>query len=352
MLTTRRNSPSRTKRKRRYQKPLFSTFLGLILWTAYQLFLGLTHPELPKPGEPALFYSNQTCQDLKQTFLAAIGEANESILLIIYSLREPQVISLLRTKAEQGKNVVVICDAEASSSVNHALGPKVSTYYREGKGLMHQKILVVDEKQVWIGSANMTGESLHRHANLVMGVVNPDLATIVAAQANSMINATPPPRYATLDLNGQEGEIWFLPNEERGAERLQRMIESAKKTVRVAMFTWTHPALTQAVIKAHKRGIHVEAVIDRQSSMGASHTVFQQLRRAGISVTVNNTNSLLHHKMLIVDDTSIANGSANWTRAAFTHNDDCFLILKNLTASQKQFLEKLWRIIQLESTSD
>ena len=39
-------------------------------------------------------------------------------------------------------------------------------------------------------------------------------------------------------------------------------------------------------------------------------------------------------------------GSANWTKAAFKQNDDCFLIIHDLADEQRQSMQKLWRTIQ------
>ena len=42
-------------------------------------------------------------------------------------------------------------------------------------------------------------------------------------------------------------------------------------------------------------------------------------------------------------------GSANWTKAAFTRNEDFLLILSSLNHAQKKFILDLYRILELES---
>ena len=44
---------------------------------------------------------------------------------------------------------------------------------------MHQKVIVIDKKQIWLGSANLTNESLNLHNNLVSGLYHPDIAETI-----------------------------------------------------------------------------------------------------------------------------------------------------------------------------
>ncbi len=115
------------------------------------------------------------------------------------------------------------------------------------------------------------------------------------------------------------------------------------------MFTFTRQDFAQAIIQAAKRGVKTEVVIDHQSAKGASAKVVALLQKAGVSVSLSQGSALLHHKFLYIDGKVLENGSANWTKAAFTQNDDCFLILHELNDSQKQQMEKLWKVIKAES---
>lgn len=123
---------------------------------------------LPEAGEDLYLYSNQTRNDLTRTYLASMEKAKKSILLLIYNISDPSIINTLRTKSEEGVNVIVITDANASRKVKRFLGKKVKVYARNDKGLMHLKILVIDEELVVMGSANLSRHSLRIHSNLVM----------------------------------------------------------------------------------------------------------------------------------------------------------------------------------------
>jgi phosphatidylserine/phosphatidylglycerophosphate/cardiolipin synthase-like enzyme len=57
---------------------------------------------------------------------------------------------------------------------------------------------------------------------------------------------------------------------------------------------------------------------------------------------------LLHHKWMLADDLLVL-GSANWTKAGFSANQDFFVVFRSLTPQQKQYFKKLCHVIDQES---
>jgi len=336
--------------KRYLLSTLFALLLGGALWIQNNLPSQLPPPE---PGEPAELYANQSQGDLTSTFCSAINKAENSVLLIIYSLTDPQIIDALKQKGEEGLPVHVVCDAKASPYVDSKLGSKVSVIRRFGPGLMHQKILVIDHKQTWIGSANMTTESLRMHGNLVAAVDSKAFADEIHKKASTLKveGREDPFPHTGYTIGGQHVELWFLPDNPDAVSRLKNLIQSAQKTIRIAMFTWTRNDLAQNVIAAAKRGVKTEVVIDHYSGKGASAKVVALLKKNGIKVALSPGGTLLHHKFLYIDEHTLVNGSANWTKAAFTQNDDCFIVLNDLTQQQKERMNALWDVI-LSSSVD
>jgi cardiolipin synthase len=307
---------------------------------------------LPQADKPIELYANQVRDDLSKTLITSINEAKESIHLIIYSLTDNGIISSLRKKSEEGVKVTVVLDAKATPYAAKKLGPKVTTRKRFSKGLMHQKILVIDGEQVWIGSANMTSESLRLHGNLLMAFYSPEIAKMACEGSEKMFdkkkNVFNKPQ--TFSICGQDIEFWLLPNNFEAVPRLKQLINTAQKTIRIAMFTWTRYDLAKAIIEAKQRGVNTEVVIDHYSGNGVSAKVVQMLRDGGVSTRLSKGGALLHHKFLYIDSKTLVNGSANWTKAAFTKNDDCFMILHGLNDEQKSHMNSLWDVIVAESS--
>ena len=330
---------------------LLSAILALILLSAFAFHDFINTVYLPPSSEEVELYANQTGSDLTLLFTKAIGDARHSVLLSVYSLTDPSVIQALRDKSLESVEVKVLCDANASPNINHILGKNVKVIRRYGPGLMHQKILVIDKQKIWIGSANMTTESLHLHGNLVTAIDNESLANEIHDKVTSLKSEGKGPSFPHYNflIGEQDLELWFLPDSTDAVNRIKKLINSAKKTLKIAMFTWTRNDLALAVSKAAERGIKTEVVIDHRSAKGASAKIVKLLAEKGVEISISRGGPLLHHKFLIVDNKTLVNGSANWTKAAFTANDDTFLIINNLTNTQQQQMNALWHVIQADS---
>jgi len=297
-------------------------------------------PHMPEKGYPPSLYSNQTRNDLKLTMNRAISMAKKSIFLEMFSLSDDNIINALKKKADAGVNITIVLDKNYARKAMRLLSDHASITVGNCKGLMHKKILIIDNTMVWIGSSNMTTESLRMHDNLLIGVHSPELAKTITANTPSHEHI----------VGGQHIEYWSLPTDGSAAvKHLIELIDAAHGRIRIAMFTWTNQDLANAVIAAKRRGIDIAVAIDYTSGHGASSNVITMLKNADIPTTLNQGLGLLHHKFAYIDDTILVNGSANWTKAAFNKNADCFLVLHNLTPNQQKFMNNLWSVIDAET---
>lgn len=340
-----------TRSNRAVLSSFWTAFCGLLLTALLWIGSATLQSRTPLSGNPAELYSTETRDDLQLTFTNAIEEAKDSVLLFIYSFEDRRVIQTLRNKAEEGVDVKVICDANASKGIHKKLGQKVKIFPRDGKGLMHQKILVIDNQKVWIGSANLTPSSLKMHGNLVTGFNSPELAAMIRKKADYMttVGLVKSMPVSEFSIGDQKVEMWFFPDNPHGVEKIRKLIQTAQKSIRVAMFTWTRFDFAKDISDAKQRGVSVEVAIDRNSSNSASSGIVKDLFESGIPVRTSTGNGLLHHKLMIVDGKTLVNGSANWTLSAFTKNDDCFVVIHDLNQKQQNLLNKMWNTILNES---
>jgi len=326
----------------------------LILFTLFLATLGgvtttlktLSEAQLPTKEHPVAFYSSQTGQDLRDHYLAAIDRAKKSIMLIIFTMRDTKVIQALNDQARRGLDVTVIYDAKGADNLDRQLAKEVNKVKRNPKGITHQKILIVDREMVLIGTSNMTTSSLRYYDNLVNGFWSPQMAEWISGKLETLeaFNEGPGGSHQFSE-NQQNVQVWFLPTGQKASERIIQLIRSAQKSLRIAMFTWTRLDFAEEVIQAHKRGVDVKVVIDRQSGYGASIRVIEALQEAGVPLYFNRGHGLMHAKTMTIDNKILVNGSANWTKSAFTRNDDCFYVLWMLTSEQQRFMNNFWNLI-------
>ncbi|CCB86754.1 putative uncharacterized protein [Parachlamydia acanthamoebae UV-7] len=325
-------------------------------FTAYGLFKieqKLLSVDLPEPGQNVKIYANQVRDDLQLTFCTAISQAKKSIVLIIYSLQDQKILHALQKKANEGVRVKIFCDVGVRNSIMYQLGPHVEMVKIESKKLMHQKILLIDEEQIWIGSSNMTTDSLRMYGNLVVGMVHPEFAGLILRKVdefspNAHRKAIPKQTFA---VGKQRVEFWFLPDNPEADKHLIQLINQAQKDIRIAMYTWTHRELALAVIHAFKRGVHVEVVIDAKAGKGAGAAIVKLLKQEKIPASLSLPGPMLHHKFAYIDHKILVNGSTNWTKGAFADNDDCFMVIYDLSVEQQAKMDALWDVIVLESES-
>lgn len=306
------------------------------------LFLDIdfTYPSpLAVQGESPRFYAIAAQDALEDTIITSIKGAKHSIVLIIYSLKDWKVIKALNQKAKDGIDVTVIYDKKASFGVEKYLSPTIHSFARVSKGLMHLKLLVIDEESTWIGSANFTHDGLKKDANLMVNLHAPEFAQVILKKADQLSDVAYEKPIATQSfvINDQVLEMHFLPDDKEAIHRIKELIRSAKKTIKVAMYTFTREDLADTLIQAQKRGVDVKVVLDPNAAKGAGKKIVKK-----IPTYIYGAEGLMHHKFLVIDDEILVHGSANWTQAAFKQNDDCFMIINKLNDSQKKVMDDIW----------
>jgi phosphatidylserine/phosphatidylglycerophosphate/cardiolipin synthase-like enzyme len=116
---------------------------------------------------------------------------------------------------------------------------------------------------------------------------------------------------------------------------LVSLINSAKTSVDMAIYSFTDTNIANAIIKDKKRGITVRVMSDKEESTNSyQKAVLTSLKKAGIPVKINKHSGLMHLKVTIVDKATATTGSFNYTKAAETENDEVFVVLKDATVAK------------------
>lgn len=303
--------------------------------------------------ESPTFYSTDVQNGLEKEIVNSIYKAKKSVEISVYNLSSHNILDALRRQAAAGIDVTVIVDKQASSGVQKKLGSQVKLALINKKGLMHHKLILIDDKDVWIGSANLSRESLRSHSNIMQKFTSEPLAEYVKQKFASLTSTglAKPLLHKTFSINNQTLEFWFMPDNQDASLRIKELIRQSKKTIKVAMYTFTRRDFADTLIRAANRGVKVEVIIDSAMCEGACSHIVTQLKNSPVTIRMSEGKSLLHTKMMIVDDSILEQGSANWTKAAFTQNEDYFIILYDLTSSQKTELEEIWKALINRSKS-
>lgn len=212
--------------------------------------------------------------------------------------------------------------------------------------LMHHKFLVVDHQVVWNGSTNLTSSSLYRHNNNSMWVRSPEIVANFQAEFEALFAgnfSAPRPMPHPLVKSGSTTIQTFFSPMGGGQSAVLEELRRAKKRIHFAVFSFTDPSIGQILIEKHQQGVAVIGVFD-QCLIKSQYSLFGPLKQAGIPVRWDGNEALLHHKLMIVDDTVI-NGSYNYSNNAERSNNENLYIIKQAPALTAAFSAEFDRVL-------
>jgi phosphatidylserine/phosphatidylglycerophosphate/cardiolipin synthase-like enzyme len=110
-------------------------------------------------------------------------------------------------------------------------------------------------------------------------------------------------------------QVWFTDPEgiRSSPEPLDALLEavnSAQKSLDIAIYNFSEPSLANALIRAKNRGVQVRLVME---SDNLPKPVPQRLLSANIPIKGDGLDSLMHDKFMVVDGKTLLVGSANFT---------------------------------------
>jgi phosphatidylserine/phosphatidylglycerophosphate/cardiolipin synthase-like enzyme len=135
-------------------------------------------------------------------------------------------------------------------------------------------------------------------------------------------------------------EYVFSKSKKSPQKKLIEVINNAKKTLDIAIYTITETEILFQLISATNRGVKVRLITDREQSNGKySRKALDKLTSAGIPIKLNEFDGLMHLKIMIADVDTVATGSYNYTYSAEKKNEEVVLIIKNNNIAT-EWLEK------------
>lgn len=284
----------------------------------------------------------------------AIDSAKKEIFISIYHFKEDSLVDLLNRKIDSGVKVTIVCEPYNVNYLKKKVRSSATIIPKKSRGIMHRKILIIDQKTCYLGSANFNFESLIYHDNLMIGIYAPKLCNYIIQQIvnNTSSKKTFCPPKNTYFLPIAKAKFWLLPSTENAPKELIRLIKKSNHSIFVCMYTLTHEKLTEALIEAASKGISVTVILDQNQSKHVNLKMKQKLENSSVHLYLGSNQQLCHHKLMIVDQKTLVVGSSNWTKSAFEKNEDCFIVFfpikepmsSFLSQIQKQMIGKSWKI--------
>jgi phosphatidylserine/phosphatidylglycerophosphate/cardiolipin synthase-like enzyme len=136
--------------------------------------------------------------------------------------------------------------------------------------------------------------------------------------------------------------IFFSPGDEC-VRALIRVIDAARTSIDVCVFTITDDRLAAALAAAHERGVAIRIMTDDDKSLDRGSDV-ERLAELGVKVVMDDSEHHMHHKFAVFDRLVVATGSYNWTRSAAAHNRENLVVTNeaNMVALYARGFDRLW----------
>ncbi|MCS7011003.1 MAG: phospholipase D-like domain-containing protein [Anaerolineales bacterium] len=302
-------------------------------------------------SDPFSPYSQQYQGGPDEALAKAIDSARLSVDVAVYSLNLWSIRDALIQAHRRGVVVRVVIESDNMDvpEVRSLIEAGIPVLGDRREGLMHNKFVILDRREVWTGSMNLTVSSAYHSYNNLIQVRSPEIAQNYLTEFEEMFvedlfgewvkASTPHPR---LVLNDSVVEIYFSPDDGVAA-RILELIRSAERSIYFLAYSFTSDEIGEAIREQARNGLTVAGVMEEEQVQSNQGTEYDAFKQAFLDVRLEGSDALMHHKVIILDETIVVTGSYNFTISAEKRNDENVVILHHPQTAEA-FLEEFWRI--------
>jgi phosphatidylserine/phosphatidylglycerophosphate/cardiolipin synthase-like enzyme len=282
---------------------------------------------------------------------AAIDEARLSVDVAVYSLSLNSIRAALIRAHKRGVQVRVVMESDNSDRADPqalvAAGIPFLGDRREG--LMHDKFVIIDRSEVWMGSMNFTDSGGYEDNNNLIRIRSTRVAENYMVEFDEMflsdlfgpdvLAATPNPR---VTIDGTPLDIFFSPDDNVD-DNLLDLLNNAHESIYFMAYSFTSDPLGEAIRERAQAGVTVGGLMDSSQVASNIGTEYDAFRQAGLDVRVDAIDGLMHHKVIVIDGQIVVTGSYNFTASAEDRNDETVIVIYD-PAIAAQFLAEYQRV--------
>ena len=128
-------------------------------------------------------------------------------------------------------------------------------------------------------------------------------------------------------------EVFFSPKGGCTGAILSEL-KAAKTSVLVQAYWFTSPTIAKALVETHRRGVKVEAILDR-SRTEIENEQADFIVQNGVPTFIDDKHTTAHSKVFIIDGQVVISGSFNFTDQAEQENVENLLVIRDKTLADK-----------------
>jgi phosphatidylserine/phosphatidylglycerophosphate/cardiolipin synthase-like enzyme len=290
---------------------------------------------------------------IQTMILDAIADAESQIDLATYNFTDTRSRDALLEASRRGVRVRIVIHSENASSaiIKDLSRGGIQIQQSRSDGLMHAKFLVIDQDVTISGSANMTVGSFFYDNNFMILIRDKQVASVFRSEFNEMFvdrkygsNSPQTPAADVITLaDGTRLLVRFSPDDDV-EDILEALVYASKDSIQMLAYSFSSNDLGRALIERYDDGIDVEVIFEKEKAYSDGGGEAEYLKRAGVPIYMDGLDGLMHNKVMIFDESVVAAGSYNYTRAADERNDEQILIIESRSIAD-QFLAEYEKIL-------
>lgn len=270
--------------------------------------------------------------------VAAIGTVQSTLDIAAFEWNSPALTEAVLAAHQRGVVVRMVADNEhtiedSDTTIDQLVEAGIPIVYDQKSALMHNKFMIMDRSTVWTGSMNYTINDIYRNNNHMVALRSRRAAEVYQAEFDEMFIQREFSRKRAPVVEGdftQDGtpiRIMFAP-EGNIVPTLAELLSTAQSSIKFMAFSFTLEPLANVLLERAADDVVVEGVFE---TIGADTTAsrLRQLRCAGLDARVDGNPYRLHHKVFIIDDTTVVFGSFNFSNSAADTNDENLVIISD-----------------------
>lgn len=264
----------------------------------------------------------------------AIDGAQVSLDVAAYSMSLRSVRDALLRAQKRGVRVRMVMEStNIGSAVPQALiDAGIPIIGDDRQGLMHDKFVVIDRSEVWMGSMNFTTSGTYEDNNNLVRIRSSQVAEDYIVEFEEMferdffgadaVAKTPNPH---LTIDGTTLEVYFSPDD-KVATRIVELLRGAQHSITFMAYSFTASDFGKIISQKAKQGLEIHGVMEEQQVKSNKGTQYTYFERASLPVYKDGNEGQMHHKVFIIDGEIVITGSYNFSFSAETSNDENVVI--------------------------
>lgn len=258
----------------------------------------------------------------RQPIINVIEKTKHQLHLVMYGFTDETLLNALLRENAQGKSIKVILERTPykAESENNKIINQFDSHHVAWHGgvppmqLIHQKTLIIDEREAIVMTFNFTKSSFKNERNFGLIIDDPkrvrEISDVFSADWNHVATSNHSP-----DL------IWSPDNSREG---LLTLIGQAKQSIQIYAQSVNDYKVTGALAKAAKKGVKINILTSAKLRQKQSDF----LTSAGVNVH-QSPKLYIHAKVFIIDNKKAVLGSINLTQPSIEKNRELAVVTED-----------------------